>query len=80
MVCVMKAFVKAGVQGDFLIELNRCRKHQEALFMSDITTANGRQLESNGITDWKTSHEADLGKHRSKYHYGKERPTKENWT
>ena len=68
----MEAFAKAGIQGDLLITLNRCRKHQEALFVLDITTANGQRLESNCITDWKNSHEAGLGKHRSTYHYGKE--------
>ena len=41
-VCIMEALVEAGIRGNRLIALNKCRKHQEALFMSDITTANGR--------------------------------------
>ena len=74
----MEAFVEAGIRDNQLIALNKCRKHQESLFMSDITTANGRRLESSCASDWRNFHEADLGKHRSKYHYGKERPTKED--
>ena len=56
------------------------QKKQEAIFLSDIVTANGRSIESNCITDWYNSHEADLGRHRLKYTYSKEFPTKENWT
>ena len=76
----MEALVEAGIRGNCLIALNKCRKYQEALFMSDITMANGRRLERNCTTDWRASNEADLVKDWSQYHYGKEQPTKDNWT
>ena len=57
----MELFVALGIRGDMLSQLNRYRKRQEALFMSYITTANGRRIENNCITDWQDSHEADLG-------------------
>ena len=47
--------------------------------MSDIATANGRRIKINCIMDWANSHESDLGKHHSRYQYGREYPTKENW-
>ena len=75
----MEAFVAAGIRGDLLEELNKCRKVQEAFFVSDMAMENGRRIESNCITDWANSHESDLGKHRLRYQYGREHPTKENW-
>ena len=29
--------------------------------------------------DWTDFHESDLGRHRSRYQYGREHPTEENW-
>ena len=75
----MEAFVAAGIREDLLEDLNKCRKRQEAFFMSNIATANGQCIESNCITDWENFHESDIGKHRLRYQYGREYPTKENW-
>ena len=36
---IMEAFVAAGMGGDLLEELNKCRKRQEAFFISNIATA-----------------------------------------
>ena len=74
----MEQFVALGIRGDLLAQINKFRKVQEAFFVSSITAANGRSIKSNCITDWRDSHETDLGKHRSKYPYGREYPTNEN--
>ena len=39
--CIIELFVALGIRGDMLAQLNKCRKRQEALFMSKIPTANG---------------------------------------
>ena len=75
-VCTMEHFVALGIRGDLLAQINKFRKVQEAFFVSSITAANGRSIKSNCITDWRDSHETDLGKHRSKYLYGREYTTK----
>jgi len=36
---IMETFVTAGIRGDLLEELNKCRKRQEAFFISNIATA-----------------------------------------
>ena len=38
-------FLREGYRGMELRRLNRCRLHLKAIFLSDITTANGRRLE-----------------------------------
>ena len=50
--CIMEMFVELGIQGEQLKQINRCRKRQEAIFLSDITMANGGSIEANCITDW----------------------------
>ena len=76
---IMEALVAAGIRGDLLEELNKCRKHQEAFFVSNIPMANGQRIKSNCITDWEDSYESDLGKHQSRYQYGTDHPIKGNW-
>ena len=39
-VCIIEALMAAGIQGDQLAERNKCRKQQEAFFLSDITMVN----------------------------------------
>ena len=68
----MEQSVALGIRDDMLDQLNKYRKRQEAFFVSLIMTANDRRIESNCITDWWDSHETDLGKHHSKYPYGRE--------
>ena len=59
--------------------LNRVRKHQQVVFLSDIATARGDKVDPTYLTDWRESHEGSIGKNRSKTTFGKERPTKEDW-
>ncbi|EJK54586.1 hypothetical protein THAOC_25770, partial [Thalassiosira oceanica] len=77
--CIMEACVDAGIRGAELIGINRARKHQEALFMSDIVTADGTKIESTLLFDWTESAEYELGKHRSRFEYGREAPTASDW-
>ena len=42
----MNLFIAEGYKGMELRQLNRCRLMLKAMFLSDITTANGRRLES----------------------------------
>ena len=46
-VCIMERFAEIGIRGDLLAQLNRCRKRQEAIFLSDIMTMNGRSIKAN---------------------------------
>ena len=59
--CIMERLVREGVRGSQLINLNRVRKHQEALFLSDIVTANGRRLDPIYLSSWHESYERHLG-------------------
>ena len=55
------------------------RKHQEAIFISDIATAIGSKIDSTYVGDWHSSLEGYLGKHRSYYKFGREVPTTQDW-
>ena len=68
-----------GLSGESLIRVNRSRKHQEALFLSDIVTAKGKRIERDYLRSWRESHEGSLERHRTRYKYGPESPTKEDW-
>ncbi len=73
---IMHLMVKMGLRGRDLLQVNRVRKTQEAMFLSDITTANGRYLERHLLEGhWIDSGERLLGKHRSKFIFGHEYPT-----
>ncbi len=65
-----------GLRGRDLLRVNRVRKAQEAMFLSNITTANGRYLERHLLEGhWIDSEERLLGKDRSKFIFGQEYPT-----
>ena len=50
------------------------------MFLSDITTANGKYLERHLLEGhWIDSEERLLGKHRSKFLFGEEHPTAEDF-
>lgn len=77
---IMQLMVDKGLRGTDLKRVNRARIAQEALFLSDITTATGRHLEAHLLDDWwfDTS-EGELGKHRSTLQFSTEFPTVEDW-
>ena len=53
--CIMERLVSKGIRGKELASINRVRKCQEALFWSDIATANGAKIDSVYIRDWRTT-------------------------
>ena len=79
-VCIMERAVAQGVRDKDLIAVNRCRKCQEALFLSDITRADGWRIDLRYLEDWKSSWERELGKHRSTLRYGLEIPSAADWS
>ena len=77
--CIMERCVDNGVRGAELASINRVRKYQESLFLSDIVTADGRKLEQEYLYDWQQSAEYHLGKHRSQFEFGRECPSDADW-
>ena len=80
--CIMERFVREKVAGKELASINRVRKHQQALFLSDIVSANGRTIEEVYLSDWQLSYERQLGRRRSHLDFGKEFPSNDdfvNW-
>ena len=63
------------------VHFNTPRKHQQATFLSDITTVKGDKIEKKlQMSDYQETHEGLLGKNRSTTTFGAEHPTKEDWT
>ena len=77
--CIMEKLVKQGVRGSKLVSLNRVCKHQESIFISDIATANGKRVDPIYFFSWQESYERVLGKRRSRFIYGEERPSDKDW-
>ena len=77
--CIMERCVDDGVRGAELASINRVRKYQESLFLSDIVTADGRKLEQEYLYDWQQSAEYEFGKHRSQFEFGRECPSEADW-
>ncbi|EJK72406.1 hypothetical protein THAOC_06066 [Thalassiosira oceanica] len=77
--CIMERCVEEGVRGAELASINRVRKYQEALFLSDIVTADGKKLEETYLQDWRQSIEYQFGKHRSQFEFGTECPLDSDW-
>ena len=78
--CLMETWVRnSHLTESELRGLNRVRKHQQATFLSDITTAKGDKLDQTYLSDWKESHEGGSGRKRSKTTFGREIPTKADW-
>ena len=71
--------MREGFRGADLSGINRVRKYQEAIFISDIATANGSKIDSTYIRDWHNSLEGYLGKHRLYYEFGREELTAQDW-
>ena len=49
-----------GLSGESLIRVNRSRKHQEALFLSDIVAPKGRIIERDYLRIWREAHKRSL--------------------
>ena len=77
--CIMERCVDDGVRGAELASINRVRKYQEALFLSDIVTADGIKLEEAYLHDWQQHREYQFGKHRSQFEFGTECPSNSDW-
>ena len=77
--CIMERLVRESFHGADLVSINRARKQQEALFMSNIATADGRKTDKTYLRDWKDSFKGQLSKHRSCYEFGLEHPLKHDW-
>ena len=54
-----------GTSNKDLIHFNRVRKHQQATFLSDTTTANGDKIDTFFMSDWRKIHKGSLEKNRS---------------
>jgi sentrin-specific protease 1 len=76
---IMSEMVKLGFKGKELKRINRARIAQEALFISDIATARGTNLEIYLEDWWEDSFERDMGEHRSVLQFSREDPTDEDW-
>ena len=63
-----------------LVSFNRPDKHQQAIFLLDITTAKGELIDKLLMSDWQETHEGLLGKNRSTITFGSKNPTKKDWT
>jgi len=50
---VMQTMVDGGFKGEDLAAINRVRKYMQAMFLSDITNAAGRQIEACYYRDWR---------------------------
>ena len=74
----MEVMIDVLDESDF-VRFNRARKRQEALFFSDICTANGKRIDRVYLRDWTETPEYLLGQHRSVYDIGLEYPTDEDW-
>ena len=51
----IEQLVSKGIRGNELAGINRVRKCQEALFLSDIATANRAKINSMYVRDRRTS-------------------------
>ena len=79
--CIMEMTAKGfGMCDKDLMSFNRPRKHQQAFFLSDITTAKRDKTNKLLISDWQKIHKALLGENRSTISFGSENPPKEDLT
>ena len=72
---VVDLFLAAEKTGTELLGLNRCRIKTETLFLSDVATADGRYFDRTLLFP----QEEDLSGQRSRFAFGREEPTEEDW-
>ena len=61
--CMMEMIVEgSGMNNKELASFNRPRKRQQAIFLSDIATAEGDKIDRLLLSDWQETHEGRLGK------------------
>ena len=76
----MEVLIKdRDLKEDALKRLNRVRKHQEVMLLSDMATARGNKVDSYYVDDWTLGHKGTKGRRRSELIFGKECLTKEDW-
>ena len=78
-VCLMHRLVADGIRGKQRAAFNRVRKHQEAIFLSCITNANGKPIDRDFLTDWRNNMTGSIGSHCSGFIFGSERHPTRNW-
>ena len=71
--------VREKVSGKELVAINRVRKHHQALFLSDIVSANGLKIKEVYLSSWHLSYKNRLGKRRSHLDFGLEWPSKKGF-
>ena len=72
--------MRKGVQASRqLVAINQVRKHQHAMFLSDIAAANRKSIEAIYLASWEDLYERELGRHRSHVDFGTEHPSKTDW-
>ena len=60
--CLMEILVEDHDLGEDVLKwVNRVRKHQEVMFLSDIATAGGNKVDSYCVEDWTLNHEGTTG-------------------
>ena len=77
--CIMEIFVNGGVKGHELVAIDQVRKYQQAMFSSDIATANRKSIEVIYLASWEDSYKRELGRPCSYFDFGTEHPTKTDW-
>ena len=79
-ICLMQRLVDDGIRGEQLVAFNRVRKYQEAIFLSCITSANGKMIDPDFLKDWRNTMAGGIGRHCSDYTFVKEHPPTRDWT
>ena len=77
--CIMERLAEKEVRGQELVAMNQVRKHQQAMFVSDIAVASGNSIEAMYLSSWEDSYKSELGTRRSHFDFGTEHPLKTDW-
>jgi len=77
--CIMQALLDAGVNHEDWKVCNKVRKHQQAMWLSCISVANGSGVDPLYLYSWRDSWEGSSGESRSQSDYGSEWPTEDDW-
>lgn len=72
---IMQILARAGYKGKRLAQLNRCRLFFKSMFLSDLTSANGRCFLAADPRRYEATTKRD-----SRFHYPREEPSADDWT